>query len=155
MARTPRGAAASPCCPYPPQASGTGHSACCRAGSPAPPGGARRSGSLPPEKKLGGSGASEAQKGTAKRRSVFSRAPQWKSRLFWVEIAAPAAGENYVLKYGDAKRKPKGAFALEGATVDAVADTEGDFRLHARVGRAWVTVRRPPRAAAGARRGGP
>ena len=106
-------------------------------------------------KKLGGSGASEAQKGTAKRRSVFSRAPQWKSRLFWVEIAAPAAGENYVLKYGDAKRKPKGAFALEGATVDAVADTEGDFRLHARVGRAWVTVRRPPRAAAGARRGGP
>ncbi|KAH8069217.1 hypothetical protein JL721_6035 [Aureococcus anophagefferens] len=85
-------------------------------------------------KKLGGSGASEAQKGTAKRRSVFSRAPQWKSRLFWVEIAAPAAGENYVLKYGDAKRKPKGAFALEGATVDAVADTEGDFRLHARVG---------------------
>ncbi|KAH8044321.1 hypothetical protein JL720_17111 [Aureococcus anophagefferens] len=62
-------------------------------------------------KKLGGSGASEAQKGTAKRRSVFSRAPQWKSRLFWVEIAAPAAGENYVLQYGDAKRKPKGAFA--------------------------------------------
>ncbi|EGB08742.1 hypothetical protein AURANDRAFT_63937 [Aureococcus anophagefferens] len=91
-------------------------------------------------KKLGGSGASEAQKGTAKRRSVFSRAPQWKSRLFWVEIAAPAAGENYVLQYGDAKRKPKGAFALEGATVDAVADTDGDFRLHARVGRAWVTV---------------
>ncbi|KAH8066467.1 hypothetical protein JL722_910 [Aureococcus anophagefferens] len=91
-------------------------------------------------KKLGGSGASEAQKGTAKRRSVFSRAPQWKSRLFWVEIAAPAAGENYVLQYGDAKRKPKGAFALEGATVDAVADADGDFRLHARVGRAWVTV---------------